>query len=167
MPSRALTGDQLQQLIAFLSSQLCTHTQDIADYSSAKAPELNSTNFFDSKGILAYHSCARTPQQNSAVERKHQHILNVARALLLQSNVPLSYWGDCILTFVYLINRIPSPFLSNRTPFEVLNAKTPSYDHLRVFGCLCYSKTSPSHRSKLSPEAVPWTHPQVTKAINC
>ena len=58
---------------------------------SNNALELAFHDFFRTKGIIPYHSCITTPEQNSIVERKHQHILNVGRALLFQSCVPLCY----------------------------------------------------------------------------
>lgn len=87
-------------------------------------------------------------EHNLVVERKHQHILNMTKTLMFQSQVPLPYWGDCILTAVFLFNRTLSQLLLNKTPFELLTGTALVYTQLRTFEYLCYVYTFPKHRLK-------------------
>jgi transposase InsO family protein len=48
-------------------------------------------SYFYLKGIIHQRSCVDTPQQNGIVERKHRHLLEVARALRFQANLPISF----------------------------------------------------------------------------
>nr|KAJ0186503.1 hypothetical protein LSAT_V11C900486210 [Lactuca sativa] len=42
----------------------------------------------------------------------------------------------------YVINRLPSKVLHGVTPYEVLFKKPPVYDHMRIFGCLAYYRST-------------------------
>lgn len=106
-----------------------------------------TNNYFASHGIIHQSSCIDTPQQNGVVKCKHRHLLNMARCLRFQAHLPKFFWGDCILTAAYLINRLPTSILNGKTPYALLFQKSPSYSHLRIFGCLCYDRnTSIKHK---------------------
>ena len=94
--------------------------------------------YFQDNRILHQTSCVNTPQQNGRVKRKHIHILNVARALLFQSKMPVKFWGKAITTETHVINMTPTKILQGISPYEVLFGVKPSYSSLRVFGSLCH-----------------------------
>lgn len=117
-----------------VKNQFSTRIQTIRTDNATDFFKHECQYFFSSLGVIHYSSCPYTPQQYGAVERKHRHILNIARALHFQSSIPIKYWGDCVLTVAFLINRAPTPLLGNKSPYELLFHKPPSVTNLRVFG---------------------------------
>ena len=82
---------------------------------------------------------AHTPQQNGIAKRKNRHLVEIARTLLLDANDPVHHWGDAVLTACFLINRMPSSFLDNKTPHSIIFPNEHLY-HVspKVFGCTCF-----------------------------
>ncbi|KAL2252652.1 UNVERIFIED_CONTAM: Retrovirus-related Pol polyprotein from transposon RE1 [Sesamum indicum] len=90
---------------------------------------------------------------NRVVERKHRHILVVARALSFQAHLPTKFWGESVHAATHVINRLSSRLLNWKSPYEILFHKVPNYSSLKVFGCLYFaSNTSPS-KCKFTPPA--------------
>jgi len=117
-------------------------------------PVFSMHAFFASKGITHQTSCVETPQQNGIVECKHQHLLNVTRALLFQASLPFLFWEFAITHVAFLINSTPTPLLSNLAPHEKLYGSKCDLSFLKIFGCLCYSSTLTANRKKLDDKAI-------------
>ncbi|KAG5561972.1 hypothetical protein RHGRI_004867 [Rhododendron griersonianum] len=110
--------------------------------------------FLDRHGTIHQSSCTDTPSQNGRAERKHRHLLNTARSLLLSSSVPSVLWGEAVLTAAHLLNRMPTPLLSGSSPYERLYGQIPNYSLLRVFGSTCFVLLPKKDRSKLNARCV-------------
>lgn len=54
---------------------------------------------------------------------------------------------------MYVINRILSSVLKNKSPFQMLYGHVPSLVHMRVIGCLCYATTLPKI-DKFAPRTI-------------
>jgi hypothetical protein len=78
---------------------------------------------------------------------------NMICCLLFQASLPANYWAEALHTATHLLNRLPSKSVSHPTPYFALYGRAPTYDHLRVFGCACYTNTSATASHKLSPRS--------------
>jgi len=142
MVDKGETGHFLRKFITMVKTQFETNVKIVRSDNGLEFTSKTMQQFYHDHGILRQSSCVETPQQNGRVERKHRHVLNVARALLFQAHLPIKFWGECVLAAVHLINRTPSKVLQGKTPFEVLYNKKPSYDHIKVFGTLCFAQNT-------------------------
>jgi hypothetical protein len=78
---------------------------------------------------------------------------NMICCLLFQASLPASYWAEALHIATHLLNHLPSKAVSDPTPYFAPYGTTPSYDHLRVFGCACYPNASATGPHKLSPRS--------------
>jgi hypothetical protein len=150
MKTKSEARNHVQNFIKLIETQ---HNHLVKTVRTDNGPEFIMPSFYASKGIIHHTSCVETLQQNGRVERKHQHILNVGRALLFQSKLPKHFWSYALLHATFLINRVSTPLLQNKSPYKVLHNHVPDLSQFKVFGSLCFASTLSCHRSKLDPRA--------------
>jgi hypothetical protein len=150
MKSKSEARTHVQNFIKFVETQ---HSQTVKSIRTDNGPEFLMPQFYAAKGIFHQTSCVESPQQNGRVERKHQNILNIGRALLIQSNLPKTFWSYAVSHAVYIMNRIPTPLLQNQSPYYMLYNSEPDLHTLKIFGSLVFASTLQIHRSKLDPRA--------------
>ncbi|XP_049934544.1 retrovirus-related Pol polyprotein from transposon RE1 isoform X1 [Nymphaea colorata] len=155
MKHKSEVGHVIKNFINEILTQFDTCVKIVRSDNALEFCASSLEQFFRDKGIIHQTSCAYTSQQNGVAERKHRHILDVARTIIIHSHVPHSYWGDAVLTACYLINRMPSSVLGDLIPISVL---FPDRDLFsvppRVFGCVAFVQLLGPGRDKLSPRAI-------------
>ncbi|KAJ0550750.1 putative RNA-directed DNA polymerase [Helianthus annuus] len=110
---------------------------------------------FEDNGTFHRYSCPYTPQQNGRAERKHRHIVETGLAMLFNAHIPACYWEDAFSSATFIINRVPTPLLDNKSPFELLFKQAPLYSNFRVFGCQVFPYLRDYAKHKLEPRSLP------------
>nr|GEZ54795.1 putative ribonuclease H-like domain-containing protein [Tanacetum cinerariifolium] len=94
--------------------------------------------FFDEVGITQQFSAARTPQQNSVMERRNRTLVEAARTMLTFANLPSFLWAEAIATACFTQNYLIIHKRFDKTHYELINKRKPNIKFFCVFGCRCY-----------------------------
>jgi transposase InsO family protein len=107
-------------------------------------------NFYDEKGIARQLTIPYTPQQNGVAERRNRTLFDMVRSMMAQANLPISFWGDALLTAAYILNRVPSKSVSS-TPYKLWNGVEPNLGYFHPRGCAAYIHNTSHEYEKLGP----------------
>jgi hypothetical protein len=64
------------------------------------------------------------------------------------------FWGETVVTTVYILNRSPTKALNGMTSYEAWHGRKPAISRLLVFGCLAFTNEL-GHIGKLDDRSTP------------
>ncbi|KAF7840881.1 Retrovirus-related Pol polyprotein from transposon TNT 1-94 [Senna tora] len=119
------------------------------------------TTYLQENGIVHRLSCPHTHQQSGTAERKHRHVTETGLTLLATASLPLKYWDEAFITSVFLINRLPTPRLSNKTPYEKdnINSHDKSGTVTTISATQNIQVTTPVDQRHITPTVAPVSLP--------
>ncbi|KAJ0876890.1 putative RNA-directed DNA polymerase [Helianthus annuus] len=155
LKNKAEVYEKFVMFYAMIQTQFQTQIQILRSDNGGEFVNTSMKQFFTTKGLIHQTSCAHTPEQNGVSERKNRIILEMTRALLIESQVPKSFWPEAVATSVYLLNRLPTKALKFKTPLDCLsksaNIPHPLTLEPRIFGCTAFVHIPKTNRNKLGP----------------
>lgn len=116
------------------------------------------TDELEKSGIRRERTVEYTPQQNGVAERMNRTLVEMARCVMLQADLPNGFWAEAISTAAYIRNRCPTkPLVENMTPHEVWFGKMPVVSHFRHFGSKAFALNKRPQKGKFDPRSVECT----------
>jgi transposase InsO family protein len=86
-------------------------------------------SYLEKHGIKHEMTVAYTPEQNGVAERRNRTLVEMARCMMIQSQLSPSFWAEAISTANYLRNRCPSRSINGQTPHKLWTGKDFSVKH--------------------------------------
>lgn len=106
-------------------------------------------------GVRCELTAPYSPQQNGVVKRRNQTVVAMARSMLRAKNLPDKFWGEVVVTAVYILNRTSCKGIEGKTPFELWYGRTPAVHHLCVSDCVVHVKNTKPNLKKLEDRSKP------------
>ncbi|GKA27428.1 retrovirus-related pol polyprotein from transposon TNT 1-94, partial [Tanacetum coccineum] len=92
LKNKAEVYDRFTAFYAMIQTQFQKSIQVVRSDNGGEYMNSQMNLFFQSKGIVHQTTCPHTPEQNGVAERKNRLLLEMTRALIIESNVPKTFW---------------------------------------------------------------------------
>ncbi|KAJ9557362.1 hypothetical protein OSB04_011976 [Centaurea solstitialis] len=147
------TSSLIINFIKAVQVQLKLPVQTVRTNNGTEFKNIVLKSFYNSFGITQTFSAARTPEQNGVVERRNRTLVEAARSMLAENQLPQYLWAEAVNTACYTQNRSINHRRFGQTPYHILFGRIPSVGHFRVFGCKCFVLNETENRGKFGPKS--------------
>lgn len=105
-------------------------------------------NFLRRQGIEHQTSTPYSPQQNGLAERMNRTLVERAKCMLFDAQLPKQLWAEALATAAYIINRSPTKSIQGKTPMEMWSGKKPNLSNIKIFGSEVMTQVPKEKRQK-------------------
>jgi transposase InsO family protein len=152
MKTRAEVPVKVRQYLMKLETQLEKRPKKIRVDNAKEYTEGELKKWAAEVGIIIEQTAPYSPEQNGVSERVNRTLIEMVRAVLIASGLPTYLWGEALQFAVYIRNRVPTPALDGKTPYEAWRGERPELGHIRAWGTEVWVRREVKG-SKLEPKA--------------
>uniref|UniRef100_A0AAV1VBT5 Integrase catalytic domain-containing protein n=1 Tax=Peronospora matthiolae TaxID=2874970 RepID=A0AAV1VBT5_9STRA len=145
--------DYIWKYITMVQTQFCKKVKFVR-HDGAREFATNSLQlFYEDEGIEQQTTVPYAHQTNGKAERAIRTIVTIGRSMLHHAKLDKCFWAEAAMTAIYIKNRLPSPKVVHKAPFEIVYNLKPSVKHMRTFGCQTFILTPKEKRLNWDPKA--------------
>uniref|UniRef100_A0AAV1TI22 Integrase catalytic domain-containing protein n=1 Tax=Peronospora matthiolae TaxID=2874970 RepID=A0AAV1TI22_9STRA len=145
--------DYIRKYITMVQTQFSKKVKFVRHYGACELATNSLRIFIEDEGIEQQTTVSCTLQTDGTSERAIRTIVTIGRSMLHHAKLNKCFWAEAAMTVIYVKNRLPSPRVVHKTPFEIVYNSKRSFKHMRVFGCQTYILTPKEKRLKWDPKA--------------
>jgi hypothetical protein len=153
MKKKGESGENIKKYVATIERKFGQKVKYLRFDNGKELVNKDIQKWADDKGIVIETTAPYSPSQHGVAERFNRTLLEIARAMLIEKQLPAFLWPEAVAHAVYIRNRSPTKALEGMTPYEAWTGIKPDVSHFREFGCDVWVLNQGEKGSKLAPKS--------------
>jgi hypothetical protein len=146
--SKSEVTEKYVEFVRFIENQTGKKVKTLRSDNGGEYINERFLNFCKQKGIHHEKTIPHTPQQNGVAERMNRTLIEKAKSLLFDADLPKCFWAEAVHHAAYLTNRCLTSS-TGKVPEEVFSGKKVNIAGLKLFGCDVMVLLPKENRKKL------------------
>ena len=107
LKNKAIVFNVFKQFKAMVEKKTGKSIKYLRTDNGGEFTSLGFEKFYKDEGIVRYKTAVYTPEKNGVVERMNKTLIERARSIINNANLPKEFWAEEVSTTCYLVNRSP------------------------------------------------------------
>lgn len=144
--------DKIREYVAMVENKFNTKPKIFRSDRGGEFTGNEFKQFMYGMGIKLQYTAPYSPQQNGVAERKNRSLIEMARCMLTDADLPKYLWAEAVNTANYIQNRTLTKG-AEQIPYHLWNDEKPNAVKFEIFGTKCYVHVPTEKRRKLDNTA--------------